>query len=80
MKRERHIMSGLVKTVLGMVLAFCVLFCATPVPLYADGNGAVDPTGKKEGYASFLYDNTTGLPTSEANALAETSDGFICNP
>jgi energy-coupling factor transport system substrate-specific component len=24
-----------------------------------------------------LYDNTNGLPTSEANAIAETSDGFI---
>ncbi len=38
---------------------------------------AVDPTGNSEGYKAVLYDNTNGLPTSEANAIAETSDGFI---
>ena len=38
---------------------------------------AVDPTGKGDGYAAVLYNNTNGLPTSEANALAETSEGFI---
>ncbi|MBE5905461.1 MAG: hypothetical protein E7277_01535 [Lachnospiraceae bacterium] len=30
-----------------------------------------------EGYSAVLYDNTNGLPTSEANAIAETSEGFI---
>ncbi len=30
-----------------------------------------------EGYSSILYNNTNGLPTSEANAIAETRDGFI---
>ncbi len=29
------------------------------------------------GYSAVLYDNTNGLPTSEANAIAETGDGFI---
>lgn len=37
----------------------------------------VDPTGDSEGYSAVLYDNTNGLPTSEANAIAETSEGFI---
>ena len=37
----------------------------------------VDPVGKTEGYSAVLYDNTSGLPTSEANAIAETSEGFI---
>ncbi len=37
----------------------------------------VDPTGKSDGYSAMLYDNTNGLPTAEANAIAETSDGFI---
>ena len=32
---------------------------------------------EKEGYSSVLYDNSNGLPTSEANDIAETSDGFI---
>ena len=49
---------------------------------YADdesssGEVGVDVTGQKEGYSAVLYDNTNGLPTSEANAIAETSEGFI---
>lgn len=38
---------------------------------------AVDPTGQGDGYSAVLYDNTNGLPTSEANAIAQTSDGFL---
>ncbi|MBR1486477.1 MAG: hypothetical protein IJ597_04400, partial [Synergistaceae bacterium] len=30
-----------------------------------------------DGFSAILYDNKNGLPTSEANAIAETSDGFI---
>ncbi|MCR5596107.1 MAG: HD domain-containing protein [Lachnospiraceae bacterium] len=38
---------------------------------------SVDPTGLKEGFSAVLYDNSNGLPTSEANAITQTSDGFI---
>ena len=38
---------------------------------------SVDVTGNGEGYSSILFDNTNGLPTAEANAIAETSEGFI---
>ncbi len=38
---------------------------------------SVDPTGQGDGYAAILYDGTSGLPTSEANAIAETDEGFI---
>ena len=38
---------------------------------------AVDPVYSSDNYAAVLYNNTNGLPTSEANALAQTSDGFI---
>ena len=38
---------------------------------------SVDPTGLSEGFSAVLYNNTNGLPTSEANAIAETSEGFI---
>ena len=38
---------------------------------------AVDIVGRSEGYSAVLYDNTNGLPTSEANAIVETGDGFI---
>ena len=43
----------------------------------ANWNIAVDPIGKDEGYSCVLYNNSNGLPTSEANAIAETSEGFI---
>ena len=43
----------------------------------SQGAVSVDPTGQVRGYSAVLYDNTSGLPTSEANAIAETSDGFI---
>ncbi len=38
---------------------------------------SVDPTGRDEGFSAVLYDNTNGLPTSEANDIVETSEGFI---
>ena len=40
-------------------------------------NMSVDPTTRGEGYSAVLYNNTNGLPTSEANAIAETEEGFI---
>ncbi len=38
---------------------------------------SVDPTGQGDGYSAVLYDNMNGLPTSEANDLAITEEGFI---
>ena len=38
---------------------------------------SVDPTGRGEGYLAVLYDSTNGLPTGEANAVIQSSDGFI---
>ncbi|MCR5502175.1 MAG: HD domain-containing protein [Lachnospiraceae bacterium] len=38
---------------------------------------AVDPEDPYYGIASELYDIENGLPTSEANAVAQTPDGFI---
>ena len=37
----------------------------------------IDPTGRGDRYASVLYDNTNGLPTSEANDIVETEEGFL---
>ncbi|MBR4555326.1 MAG: HD domain-containing protein [Ruminococcus sp.] len=42
-----------------------------------DQSLSVDPTSTSDGYTAVLYDNTNGLPTSEANAIAETKEGFI---
>ena len=61
---------SLIRTVIGALLAAAVIFTCVPFTLYADDDDFVaDPTGKREGYAAFLYNNTTGLPTSEANAI-----------
>jgi energy-coupling factor transport system substrate-specific component len=38
---------------------------------------SVDPTGRSEGFSAILYNNPNGLPTSEANAITETGEGFI---
>ena len=38
---------------------------------------SVDPIAENEGYSAVLYDNKSGLPTSEANAIAQTREGFI---
>lgn len=36
-----------------------------------------DPVEEDEVYSNVLYDNTNGLPTSEANDIAQTNEGFI---
>ncbi len=38
---------------------------------------SVDFTKGGNGYSAVLYNNENGLPTSEANAIAQTSEGFI---
>ena len=43
----------------------------------ADAALTVDPFRYSERYSAVLYDNRSGLPTSEANAIEQTSDGFI---
>ena len=77
------------KRMSGLAL-FLVLFLLRFVPCMGEStttsvnvsgriNGAiaVDPVGQSEGFSCIMYDNTNGLPTSEANAVAETGDGFI---
>ena len=36
-----------------------------------------DPTGLGRGFSAILYDNSNGLPTSEANAIIQSDDGYI---
>ena len=77
MKQIKNILPKISKTVITAVMALIVLFSLIPAQVSADNRFVVDPTGKHEGLAAFLYDNKTGLPTSEANAIATTSDGFL---
>ena len=37
----------------------------------------IDLSGKGGGYSAVMYDNTNGLPTSEANCIAQTAEGFL---
>ena len=43
---------------------------------HADKGGR-DILGEGSDYTSILYDSTNGLPTSEANAIVQSADGFI---
>ena len=62
-----------------LLLALLVLLQAGMAS--ADGGServrTVDPVNQPENYSAVLYDNTNGLPTSEANAIVQTSEGFI---
>ena len=64
------------------LLLFISLLSSGTNTVFADSenNGTdakVDPVHSSEGYSAVLYDNKSGLPTSEANAIAQTSEGFI---
>ncbi|SEQ28511.1 energy-coupling factor transport system substrate-specific component [Lachnospiraceae bacterium NE2001] len=78
----RLISTGRSLYLMGLLAVFILVFGNFTVyaeTISGDDNDevAVDPTGKGDGYAAVLYNNTNGLPTSEANALAETREGFI---
>jgi len=64
-----------------LVLALALMLQLGCAALAADADTAkhisVDIVNRTEGYSEVLYDNTNGLPTSEANAIVETDDGFI---
>ena len=62
-------------------LLLALIFSMNAPAAYAtddtDGADTVDPVSHPENYSAVLYDNTNGLPTSEANAIVQTADGFI---
>ena len=70
----------LFKKTVRTVLISCAVVCSAMMPLLtaaaADNisESLADHSGK---YTTVVYDNKNGLPTSEANAIAETEDGFI---
>ncbi len=52
--------------------------CFLPSFLCLASSGVAGSLGSRSyNYTTVLYDNKNGLPTSEANAIAETEDGFI---
>lgn len=67
-----------------LLLSMCVLliFFSMAMDVFAEGSaadeeGILDPIAQEGAYSAVLYDNTNGLPTSEANAIAKTDEGFI---
>ena len=88
LKKKRN---GQAKSLFSFVLLFVLGFISVAGFIYQDAliaNGenlsgvdydeiSVDFNGHNEGYSAVLYNNSNGLPTSEANAIAETDEGFI---
>ena len=70
-------MGRLTKAVLTTVLSLCVIFSAAPVKINANSPTVADPTKNREGYAAYLYDNTTGLPTSLQRLLTVLSGSEV---
>ena len=66
--------SYLTKAAMAFLLAAC--FCSVN-PMEAAASSSRDVFGINADYTSVLYDSTNGMPTSEANAIAQSSDGFI---
>ena len=77
-KTEYPVFRSAVRTAAVLMLFLCFLLVRCPAASAASSAPAVvDPIAQKEGFSAVLYNNTNGLPTSEANTIAETSDGFI---
>ena len=56
--------------------------CETPVQTFNSSGSrniapSVDLLRNSEEYSAVLYNNKNGMPTSEANVIAQTSDGFL---
>ncbi len=69
---------GLILMLFCLVITFCGMTVRAENISGGDNDEiVVDPTGDGEGYAAVVYNNTNGLPTSEANAIAETKEGFL---
>jgi len=59
---------------LSAALSLALLAVSAPSVRAAD---AAELTARGAGYTSVLYDNTNGLPTSDANAIVQSADGFL---
>ena len=74
---------GIIGTCVSLLLSLTLIMQLGCVALAEDtgislnDHISVDLVNRTEGYSAVLYDNTNGLPTAEANAIAETGDGFI---
>ncbi|MBR1701415.1 MAG: HD domain-containing protein [Lachnospiraceae bacterium] len=68
------------KELFALLLAFALAVTSVTAFSFrtqAAGNGRRDILGKGTDYTAILYDSANGLPTSEANAIVQSADGFI---
>ena len=87
MKNERHktgYRGGAVCLCLCLVLIFGIFLTIRGTAFAGDSDdydesslASMDPTRPGSGYSAVLYNNRNGLPTSEANAIVQTEEGFI---
>ena len=59
-----------------ILLSFIVSLYAS-IPEYVSAAGKKDSSGFDIGQTAILYDSSIGMPTSEANTVVQTPDGFI---
>ncbi len=60
-----------------LLAAVTLLTALVLTPSASAAEREIDPTGRGDGYTTVLYDNTNGLPTSDANAIVQSSEGFL---
>ncbi|MBR3159810.1 MAG: HD domain-containing protein [Atopobiaceae bacterium] len=88
--RRRHLLARLAFLALSAMLASSLVCMGAPTPALGKEltedelkdprpQIVVDPfaNAQGDGVSAVLYNNPNGLPTSEANAIAQTSEGFI---
>ncbi len=77
-----------IRGLLSVAAAAALVFAASSAVYAEDGSAEdsrdeplsrsiVENNSKGAGYSSVIYDSGNGLPTSEANAVMQSSDGFV---
>ena len=61
------------RTLLAALLLAALLSALLPPRAAAEN----DTTGRGAGYSAVVFDNTNGLPTSDANAIVQSAEGFL---
>ncbi len=72
--KTRSLLGKAARSGVGML---CALLLAAGTVLPACAEKSIDFSGRGAGYSAVLYDNANGLPTSEANDIVQSDDGFI---
>ena len=79
----RNTKKALARSGRGIILTLCfalsVLLCFPAAEVFGDTEKPTiaDLVGSNENYSAVIYNNTNGLPTSEANDIAQTGEGFL---